>query len=136
ERVLGDELAEVFAALHRARGVDFHFRAKVTAVAPDRVELADGTVLNADAVLVAVGVQPDTVLAEQAGLAVDNGVLVDASLRTEDPNIYAAGDVANVSHLLLGTRIRVEHWANGLNAGPAPAGSMLVQAVSCERPRN
>jgi len=85
------------------------------------------------AVLVAVGVRPDTALAEQAGLAVDNGVLVDASLRTEDPNIYAAGDLANVAHPLLGTRVRVEHWANALNAGPAAARAMLGQKVSYDR---
>jgi NADPH-dependent 2,4-dienoyl-CoA reductase/sulfur reductase-like enzyme len=133
QRVLGDEMAEVFAALHQAHGVDLRFRASVTAIAPDRVELGDGTVLSADAVLVAVGVQPDTTLAEQAGLAVDNGVLVDASLRTDDPNIFAAGDVANVAHPLLGTRVRVEHWANALNAGPAAARAMLGQEVSYDR---
>jgi 3-phenylpropionate/trans-cinnamate dioxygenase ferredoxin reductase subunit len=133
QRVLGDEMAEVFAALHRAHGVDLRFRAQVTAIAPDRVELADGTVLDAAAVLVAVGVSPETTLAEQAGLAVDNGVLVDASLRTADPNIYAAGDLANVEHPLLGTRVRVEHWANALNGGPAAARSMLGQPVSYDR---
>jgi 3-phenylpropionate/trans-cinnamate dioxygenase ferredoxin reductase component len=133
QRVLGDEVAEVFAALHRAHGVDFRFRASVTAVAPDRVELADGTVVDADAVLVAVGVGPDTILAEQAGLAVDNGVLVDESLRTDDPNIYAAGDLANVAHPLLARRVRVEHWANALNGGPAAARAMLGQPVSYDR---
>jgi len=133
QRVLGDEMAEVFAALHKAHGVDFRFGAQVTALGPDHVELADGTALTADAVLVAVGVSPDTTLAEQAGLAVDNGVLVDASLRTADPNIYAAGDLANVEHPLLGTRVRVEHWANALNAGPAAARAMLGQPVSYDR---
>jgi NADPH-dependent 2,4-dienoyl-CoA reductase/sulfur reductase-like enzyme len=133
QRVLGDEMAEVFAALHKAHGVDFRFRAQVTALGPDHVELADGTAITADAVLVAVGVSPDTTLADQSGLAVDNGVLVDASLRTEDPNIYAAGDLANVEHPLLGTRVRVEHWANALNAGPAAARAMLGQPVSYDR---
>jgi 3-phenylpropionate/trans-cinnamate dioxygenase ferredoxin reductase subunit len=133
QRVLGDEMASVFAELHHAHGVDLHFRARVTAVAPDSVSLADGTVFNADAVLVAIGVSPDVVLAEQAGLSVDNGVLVDASLRTDDPNIYAAGDLANVAHPLIGARVRVEHWANALNAGPAAARSMLGEAVSYDR---
>ena len=82
--------------------------------------------------MVGVGIRPDTRLAAEAGLAVDNGVLVDASLRTSDPDIYAAGDVANVDNPLFG-RIRVEHWANALNGGPAAARSMLGQDVTYDR---
>ena len=89
------------------------------------VVLDDGTELPADAVVVGVGIRPATELAEAAGLAVDNGVLTDADMRTSDPDIYAAGDVANREHPVLGRRIRVEHWANALNGGPAAARAML-----------
>lgn len=80
-----------------------------------------------------MGAKPNTELAEQAGLAVDNGVLVDQSLRTEDPDVYAAGDVANAFHARYGGPIRVEHWANALNGGPAAAKSMLGQQISHDR---
>ncbi|MBQ0897690.1 FAD-dependent oxidoreductase [Micromonospora sp. U56] len=137
QRVLGDQLATVFADLHRAHGVSFHFGTQVHEFqGSDRVSavlLADGTVLPADLVVVGVGVQPDTELAEQAGLAVDNGVLVDDTLRTSDPDIWAAGDLANAQHPLLGTRVRVEHWAHALHSGPAAARGMLGQAVSYDR---
>jgi 3-phenylpropionate/trans-cinnamate dioxygenase ferredoxin reductase subunit len=136
-QALGDRLAEVFAELHRGHGVTFHFGAQVAEVRGERrvseVVLADGTVLPADAVLVAVGARPNTELAEHAGLAVDNGILVDPGLRTSDPDIYAAGDVANAHHPLLNTRIRVEHWSNALNAGPAAARAMLGHEVSYDR---
>jgi 3-phenylpropionate/trans-cinnamate dioxygenase ferredoxin reductase subunit len=136
QRVLGDRIAEVFAGLHREHGVTFHFDARLTELrGTGRVEavaLADGTVLPADAVLVAVGAQPNTELAEQAGLPVDNGILVDATLATGDPDIFAAGDVANAEHPLFGTRIRVEHWANALNMGPAAARNMLGKATPYE----
>jgi 3-phenylpropionate/trans-cinnamate dioxygenase ferredoxin reductase subunit len=75
-------------------------------------------------------VRPNIELADQAGLAVDNGIVVDQSLRTTDPDIYAAGDVANAHHPLLGRHIRTEHWANALHGGPAAARAMLGQPVS------
>jgi 3-phenylpropionate/trans-cinnamate dioxygenase ferredoxin reductase component len=137
QRILGDRIATVFADLHREHGVTFHFGAQVARLVGGyrvtQVELADGAILPADAVLVAVGAQPNTELAERAGLAMDNGILVDPSLRTSDPHIYAAGDVANVEHPLLGTRIRVEHWANALHGGPAAAMAMLGRQVSYDR---
>lgn len=129
QRVLGDEMATVFANLHRDHGVTFHFDASVERFEGDgrvsAVLLGDGTRLPADAVIMGVGAAPNIELAEQAGLAVDNGVLVDRSLRTDDPNIWAAGDIANAEHPLLGTRVRVEHWANALNSGPVAARAML-----------
>jgi 3-phenylpropionate/trans-cinnamate dioxygenase ferredoxin reductase subunit len=79
---------------------------------------------------VGVGVTPRTRLAEDAGLAVDDGVLVDAALATSAPGVFAAGDVANAEHPFYGHRIRVEHWANALNQAPAAARSMLGQPVS------
>ena len=98
-----------------------------------RSTLDDGTSVPADAVVVGVGITPAVELAEAAGLAVDNGVLVDSTLRTSDPDIYAAGDVANGYNPLLGRRIRVEHWANALHGGPAAARSMLGQEVVYDR---
>jgi 3-phenylpropionate/trans-cinnamate dioxygenase ferredoxin reductase component len=137
-RVLGDEMGQVFADLHREHGVDLRLGTGVREVTvqgsqPTGVVLADGTELPADAVVVGVGIRPDTRLAEEAGLAVDDGVLVDESLRTSDPDIYAAGDVARAYHPLLDQRIRVEHWANALNGGPAAARAMLGQEVRYDR---
>ncbi|SCF16838.1 3-phenylpropionate/trans-cinnamate dioxygenase ferredoxin reductase subunit [Micromonospora coriariae] len=133
-RVLGDEIAQVFANLHRDHGVTIHFGAEVREIrGTDRVSsvlLADGTEVPADAMVVAVGVQPNTELATAAGLTVENGIVVDASLRTADPEIYAAGDVANAYHPVLRRRLRVEHWANALHGGAAVARAMLGQPVS------
>jgi 3-phenylpropionate/trans-cinnamate dioxygenase ferredoxin reductase subunit len=126
-----------FAQVHRQHGVDvrlgtaateFRGTGHVTAVVTD-----DGDQIPADVVIVGVGARPNTELAEQAGLAVDNGVLVDAALRTDDPDVYAAGDVANSVNPTYQARIRVEHWANALHGGPAAARSMLGQQVSYDR---
>src|SRR4051812_2059700 len=137
-RVLGDEVARVFADLHRDNGVDLRFEAGVREFVGSGgrltgVVLDDGTTLDADLAIVGVGIRPNVELAEDGRLAVDNGILVDASLRTADPDIYAAGDVVNAEHPLLGRRIRVEHWANALNGGKAVAKSMLDQDVSYDR---
>ena len=136
-RVLGDEIGGVFADLHRDHGVAFRFGAGIRGFAGrDRVEsvlLADGTSLPADTVVVGVGVRPDTTLAERAGLPVADGIPVDERLRTTDPHVHAAGDVASVAHPLLGGRVRVEHWANALHSGPAAARAMLGEPVSYDR---
>jgi NADPH-dependent 2,4-dienoyl-CoA reductase/sulfur reductase-like enzyme len=137
-RSIGPELGGVFADLHRAHGVTFRFGESVTELrgSGGRVAAAitsSGAELPADLVVVGIGAVPNTALAAVAGLEVDNGVLVDAALRTSDPAIYAAGDVANAFNPLLGRRIRVEHWANALNGGPAAARSMLGQEVSYDR---
>jgi 3-phenylpropionate/trans-cinnamate dioxygenase ferredoxin reductase subunit len=87
-------------------------------------------VLPADLVVVGIGAIPSTGLAADAGLDVGNGVIVDAGLRTSAPDVFAAGDVANAFHPLFGKHIRVEHWANALNGGPAAARSMLGQGIS------
>ena len=84
-------------------------------------------------VVVGIGAAPNVGLAADAGLEVDNGVVIDESLRTSDPDIFAAGDVANAVNPLFGRRIRVEHWANALNGGPAAARAMLGQPVSYDR---
>ncbi|GAA3438537.1 NAD(P)/FAD-dependent oxidoreductase [Kutzneria kofuensis] len=131
-RVLGPEVAPVFADLHRAHDVDLRFGVTVAQIAADGVTLADGTEIAADAVVVGVGATPNTQLAERAGLPVDNGIVVDAALRTADPDIVAAGDVANAFHPVLGKHIRVEHWANALSQPPVAAATMLGQRASHE----
>jgi 3-phenylpropionate/trans-cinnamate dioxygenase ferredoxin reductase subunit len=127
---IGPELGQVFADLHIEHGVDLRTRVNVAEVHSDGVRLSDGTRIDANAVLVAIGARPDTDLAEAAGLAVDNGVLVDAALRTSDPDIYAVGDIANAEHPLLGRRVRVEHWANALNQPATAATAMLGMPAS------
>lgn len=129
-RVLGSEVAQVFADLHRQHVVDFRFNASIREITTENgratgVVLADGSVIATDAVVVGIGAVPNTGLAEAAGLAVHNGILVDAALRTEDPAIFAAGDVANAEHPVLGRRIRVEHWANALKQPATAAAAML-----------
>ncbi|WP_214364421.1 NAD(P)/FAD-dependent oxidoreductase [Pseudonocardia sp. H11422] len=138
ERVLGPEVAEVFADLHTEHGVRLRVGHGVEAISPvdgraAGMVLDNGDVIDAEVVVVGIGVTPATELAEAAGLEVDDGVLVDAALRTSDPDIHAAGDVANAAHPLLRDRIRVEHWANALNQGPAAARSMLGEEVSYDR---
>ena len=141
--VLGPELGQIFADLHREHGVRFHFGARLTEiVGQDGMVLAartdDGEEHPAHDVLAAIGAAPRTALAEAAGLeladrAHGGGIAVDDRLRTSDPDIYAAGDVAAVHHPLFGTRLRVEHWANALNGGPAAARAMLGQEVTYDR---
>jgi 3-phenylpropionate/trans-cinnamate dioxygenase ferredoxin reductase component len=129
-RVLGDELGAVFADLHREHGVDLRLGVGVTEIvgadgAATGVRLADGGVVEADVVLVGIGAAPNTGLAESAGLTVDNGIVVDERLRSSDPRIFAAGDVANIPHQAVGRRLRVEHWASAYYTGPAAAQAML-----------
>src|SRR6185437_9845582 len=137
-RVLGPEMGRHFAELHRRNGVEFRFGEIVNEITTEGgyatgVRLRDGSVLPTDAVLVAVGVAPNSQLAEDADLAVDNGVLVDASLRTEDPDIFAVGDVARAYHPKYDKRIRVEHWANALNQPAVAAAAMLGEEAEYTR---
>ncbi|MFJ4184514.1 NAD(P)/FAD-dependent oxidoreductase [Kitasatospora sp. NPDC089509] len=131
-RVLGPEVAQVFADLHRAHGVDLRLGVRVTELTGTDgtvtgVRLGDGSEVPADAVVVGIGISPATALAEAAGLDVDNGVRTDQHLRTSDPDVYAAGDVASAFHPLLDRHIRVEHWANALNQPQTAARAMLGQ---------
>ncbi|MCX5214455.1 FAD-dependent oxidoreductase [Kitasatospora sp. NBC_00240] len=137
-RVLGREVAEVFAGLHRAHGVDLRFGVQVEALtggpgAVTGVRLGDGSTVAADAVVVGIGITPNTGLAEAAGLEIDNGVRTDRWLRTSDPDVHAAGDVANAFHPLFGKHIRVEHWANALNQPQTAARAMLGQDAVYDR---
>ncbi|KAB7744073.1 NAD(P)/FAD-dependent oxidoreductase [Nostocoides sp. F2B08] len=134
--VLGPEMAQVFADLHTENGVDLRLNASVEAVTTDDgratgVRLEGGETIPADAVVVGIGVTPDTSLAEACGLAVDDGVLVDASLRTSNPDIFAVGDIAHHDHPVLGRRIRVEHWATALNQ-PESVAKALMGEDDCE----
>ena len=134
-RVLGREVAESFAGLHREHGVDLRFGVQVAEITgsggqADGVRLADGSHIPADAVVVGIGITPNSELADAAGLEIGNGIVVDAGLRSSDPDIYAAGDVANAYHPLLGRHLRVEHWANALNQPQVAARAMLGQDVA------
>jgi 3-phenylpropionate/trans-cinnamate dioxygenase ferredoxin reductase subunit len=123
QRILGRQVGEVFRDLHADHGVDLRLGRTVVGLSGrgrvDGVLLADGSVEPADVVVVGVGVRPRIELAREAGLAVNDGVLVDQYLETSVPGIYAAGDIAEAAHPLLGRRLRVEHWANALNQGLA-----------------
>ncbi|MGZ4498023.1 MAG: NAD(P)/FAD-dependent oxidoreductase [Nocardioides sp.] len=127
-RVLGPEVAAVVAGLHREHGVDVRSGVQVTGItARDgaaEVALGDGETLEVDHLLVGIGVQPNVELATAAGLAVDDGIPTDARLRTADPAVLAAGDVARVDHPLLG-RLRVEHWDTAIRHGKVAASTIL-----------
>jgi 3-phenylpropionate/trans-cinnamate dioxygenase ferredoxin reductase component len=137
ERVLGAEVGGVYRDIHSDHGVRMLLGTGVAAFegagAVERVRTDDGRELACDLVVVGVGVQPRTGLAARAGIAVGNGILVDEQLQTAAPGVFAAGDVANAHHPFYGEAIRVEHWANALNQGPAAAGNMLGQAAAYER---
>ena len=137
-QVLGDEMGAVFADLHRAHGVNLRLGNGVREIVGEggrvsAVALSSGETVPVDLVVVGIGVIPSVELAERAGLKIDNGVLVDAQLRTSDPHIYAVGDIANIDHPTVGRRVRVEHWATALHTGPAAARAMLGQDVVYDR---
>lgn len=136
-KAIGDDLGGLFAEVHEEHGVEFRHSTSPAALegpaAPEgrvaAVVTDGGETLPADLVIVAVGVSPHMELAEAAGLAVGNGIEVDASLRTSDPYIHAAGDVANAFHPVLDARLRSEHWANAIAGGKAAARAMLGQEI-------
>ena len=136
--VLGAEVAETYAALHRAHGVELRPGADVAEIigAADKVtgvRLADGDVVQADTVVIGVGIVPNIELAASAGLPIDNGIVVDEHLATIDPDVFAAGDVANAYYPLLGTHLRLEHWSAALNQGPVAAANMMGTATSYDK---
>lgn len=128
---VGDEVGKVFAQLHRDHGVDLRLETEVKEITTEDgkatgLKLGDGSTVTADRVLIAVGAQPNLELAEQAGLpTADGGVLVDASLRSGNPDIYAVGDIAAAEHPLFEERIRTEHWANALKQPDVAVAGML-----------
>jgi 3-phenylpropionate/trans-cinnamate dioxygenase ferredoxin reductase subunit len=129
ERVLGVDVGGIYREIHADHGVRMLMGTGIEAFegddAVERVRLSDGHCIDCDLVVVGVGVKPRTRLAAQAGLATDDGILVDEHLQTSAPGVFAAGDVANAHHPLYGRPIRVEHWANALHQGPVAARAML-----------
>jgi NADPH-dependent 2,4-dienoyl-CoA reductase/sulfur reductase-like enzyme len=126
---LGPELGQRLADVHRRHGVDLRTSTGLEALTEGRAVLSDGTEIEVDTVLVGIGAAPDDALAREAGLEVDNGILVDAGLRTSHPDVFAAGDVANHAHPLLKERVRVEHWQNAVSQGKAAAHALLGERV-------
>lgn len=123
---VGPELGTEFARLHRENGVNLRLGAQVGDITAGELRLTDGTRVPADTVLAAVGAAPDLELARGAGLATGmGGVLVDAGLRSSDPDVFAAGDIAAAEHPILGVRVRVEHWANARKQPVVAASGML-----------
>jgi 3-phenylpropionate/trans-cinnamate dioxygenase ferredoxin reductase subunit len=128
-RVLGDRLGTYVMNLHRTHGVDLRTGATVSSIAGSAGRVTgvetDRGLLPADLVLVAVGVAPNSRLATESGLEVDNGVVVDSQLRSSDPAILAVGDLANAHHSILGRQLRVEHWDNAIRQGQLAAQTIL-----------
>jgi 3-phenylpropionate/trans-cinnamate dioxygenase ferredoxin reductase component len=139
EHVLGPEVAPIFDELHRSHAVDLRYRTTAVELmgrhgAVTGVRLSDSTKIDADMIIVGVGVAPRTELAAAAGLKIDNGIVVDEHLRTSDPDIFAAGDIAQTYSPRLGRHIRVEHWANARRQGAVAAKAMLGQDAVDVRP--
>jgi 3-phenylpropionate/trans-cinnamate dioxygenase ferredoxin reductase subunit len=137
ERIFGAEVGTFYRDVHRDHGVELLLGEGVEAFegerAVTRVRTTSDRAIECDFVVVGIGVAPRVELASSAGLAIDNGILVDEKLATSVPGVFAAGDVARAFHPFYGERIRVEHWANALNQGPAAAHAMLGESVSYDR---
>lgn len=133
ERVFGREIGAEIRALHERHGVAFYRECTVRSVEPERVVLSDGTSVPADLVLACVGVTPNVGLAERAGLAVDDGVLVDRFLSASAPGVWAAGDIARFPHPETGRPIRIEHWAVAEAQGRVVANNILGHSLPFEQ---
>lgn len=125
QRVLGHEVGTFVRAIHEDHGVKFHLSLMAERFDGSELHLSDGSRIAADFIVLGVGVKPNTKLASDAALDVDNGVLVDRRMRTSDPSIFAAGDIARYFDPRVGEHIRVEHWVAAEQQGQAAAASML-----------
>jgi len=133
--VLGREVAEIYAGVHRDHGVQLRLGVDVAEITgkdgrATGVRLEDSGVVESDTIVVGVGITPNTELGEAAGLTIDSGVVVDQYLTTSDADIFAAGDVANAYYPLFDTHLRLEHWSAALNQGPVAAANMVGRVVS------
>jgi 3-phenylpropionate/trans-cinnamate dioxygenase ferredoxin reductase subunit len=128
-RALGDEIGAIFGEIHRDHGVDLRTGVKIDRIEGDsvarRVVLDDGTAFEADAIVIGVGIEPNDELAIDAGIACDNGILVDEHCMTNVRGVFAAGDVANHPNDIVGHRLRIEHWQNAQNQGAHAARAIL-----------
>jgi NADPH-dependent 2,4-dienoyl-CoA reductase/sulfur reductase-like enzyme len=131
--LIGDTLGRYIADLHRERGVDLRLGVGVRGIGEEHVELDDGALVSADLVVVGIGVVPRTRLAEAAGLTIDNGIVVDDRLRTSDPRIWAAGDVARYPGPD-GRPVRVEHWVLAERQGQTAARNILGHDLAFSEP--
>jgi 3-phenylpropionate/trans-cinnamate dioxygenase ferredoxin reductase subunit len=127
ERTLGTEIGAMLRTLHEGHGVEFRLGRTVSEIDENVVRLDDGSRLEADLVVVGIGVRPDTRLAEAAGLEVEDGVLVNEYLESSVPNVFAAGDIARWPNPRTGERVRVEHWVVAQRLGQSAARNILGQ---------
>ena len=124
-RILGEELGRFVKGVHEAHGVRFNLSARPRAIRPREIELESGKIVAADLVIMGVGVRPRTGLAEAAGLAVQDGVVVNALLESSVPGVFAAGDIARYPEARLEQLVRIEHWVVAERQGQAAARAML-----------